>query len=110
MNINESFEDWWLKRGHLYPAELKAGIGVAFRDGWYRSRKATGEAAVMGAPCGHSEPETNYCDPDTGEPKSRTAKCEGRGRLVIRGNGLDSFTDGTIFISSRACPKCVKEL
>lgn len=57
-------------------------------------------------PCGYTELESDYRDPDTKELKSRTAKCEGNGRLVIRGNGLDSFTDGNIFIQARSCPKC----
>ena len=54
-------------------------------------------------PCGHSEPESDYRDPDTGA--HRTARCEG-GWLVVRGNGHDSTTDGHMFISSRRCPKC----
>jgi len=56
--------------------------------------------------CGHSEPESTWSDPDTGA--HRTAHCE-FGRLVSRGNGLDSFTDGTIFMTSRWCPVCFKD-
>lgn len=37
--VNESFEDWWSKRGSMYPPSLKHGIGLAFRDGWYRAKK-----------------------------------------------------------------------
>jgi hypothetical protein len=56
-------------------------------------------------PCGHTEPESDYRDPDTG--KHRTARCEG-GRLVVRGNGRDSVTDGTTFLSARPCPHCAE--
>lgn len=57
-------------------------------------------------PCGYSEPESNWRDPDTG--KHRTARCEG-GRLVVRGNGLGSFTDGGMFITARICPRCKED-
>lgn len=55
-------------------------------------------------PCGHAEPESDYRDPETGA--HRTARCEGDGRLVVRGTGHDSVTDGHMFISARKCPKC----
>lgn len=53
--------------------------------------------------CGHSEPESFYRDPENG--KHRTAQCE-KGMLVVRGNGIDSVTNGSMFISSRPCPVC----
>ena len=39
MTVNESFEDWWQRKGHLYPATMKEAVRLAFADGWYRSRK-----------------------------------------------------------------------
>lgn len=54
-------------------------------------------------PCGYSEPESNWRDHDTGA--HRTAYCEG-GKLVVRGNYIDSFTNGSHFISARKCPRC----
>lgn len=59
------------------------------------------------APCGHSEPESDYRDPDTGA--HRTAFCEG-GRLVVRGTGNDSVTNGSVFITGRACSQCAEKL
>lgn len=56
-------------------------------------------------PCGYTEPESTWRDPDTG--KHRTARCEGRGRLVVRGTGLDAVTDGKMFITARDCPRCL---
>lgn len=54
-------------------------------------------------PCGHSEPESSYRDPHTSA--HRTARCHGA-LLVVKGNGRDSVTDGSIWISTRPCPKC----
>ena len=55
--------------------------------------------------CGYVEPESEWRDPDTGE--HRLARCEG-GKLVVRGNGLDSKTDGSMWISTRECPRCAE--
>jgi hypothetical protein len=40
MHRNTSFEDWWSKKSHLLPANLKDMFGIAFKDGWYRAEKA----------------------------------------------------------------------
>lgn len=56
-------------------------------------------------PCGHTEPESDYREPETG--KYRTARCEG-GFLVVRGTGYDSVTDGVINVASRLCPGCAE--
>lgn len=56
------------------------------------------------APCGYREPE-GPVHPLSPNGMVRTAVCEG-GRLVIRGNGVDSYTDGTMFIGGRNCPRC----
>lgn len=41
MSAKESFEDWWESKGrNLYPPSAKAGIWIAFADGWYRGQKS----------------------------------------------------------------------
>lgn len=40
MTAQKAFEDWWSVRGHLYPAQMKEAIRLAFLDGWCRALKA----------------------------------------------------------------------
>lgn len=34
-----SFEDWYEKRGHLFPTTSKEALWIVFSDGWYRRQK-----------------------------------------------------------------------
>jgi hypothetical protein len=40
MTPRESFEEWWLRRGHLYPPTMKEAVWIAFVDSWYRAIKS----------------------------------------------------------------------
>lgn len=115
MNNTHSAAVWHLieeafRAGHtdgvLWADPLRCGNGQQeAEDTDWATFKTAVERKMNPLPCGYWEAESNYREPGTGA--HRTAKCEG-GRLVIRGNGIDSTTDGNIFITSRPCPQCAK--
>lgn len=48
MDKNQSFEDWWDTRGHhFFAPSLKAIVGIAFKDGWYRAEKARDKPTAL---------------------------------------------------------------
>ncbi len=89
--------------GHEAKVERNLRLATQCKEAYTSSLRLFITPGNTPSPCGYTEPESDYRDIDTGA--HRTAKCEG-GRLVVRGNLLDSVTDGTQFISSRPCPKC----
>lgn len=35
MTPGKAFEEWWKRKGHLFPEDLKYGFWLAFNDGWH---------------------------------------------------------------------------